>query len=479
MDTDIMDYITDNQEIERAPYRHKLKEINLLLTMNGFGELGDLFDTSLFSVNKTLTVIRSIIDDRKKSVEHKTELLQKLSKTENEYTSIFKSNETNKDKITELTNMNNFLKNKIFKEEKSFKEEIDKLKSEKEELGKQIAKLTQKETKYKHELKKKDLEIGDIKNKLRKYMNDKDSIANSINSNNVNFKINQTLSNINYATPSKEVLISFENLIKNSNSVLMNVNHLKEFYNLLFQAFNEKINYILNENSDLRECYKIVLREINKYMDFKKLLLQKLSKDSLYPQQGQKKFTSAITNEDLLQLDFNDSREQILNNFNEILNTFRFILIYDQLKVDPNKEFDYDEMKKIITNTKYDLKSLPYYKDIADSMENFDVNALKTLKTTLDSLNLQTQDIQETLANTNINANNEVDNSLLGENKSVTMLEEINKEFQDTLGFLDAKIMAMKDKIEVGGINSQGSGNANKGKMTYENTAPRRQKGGK
>ena len=114
-------------------------------------------------------------------------------------------------------------------------------------------------------------------------MNDKDIISNSMSTNgaNVNMKINQTLNNINYATPSKEVLISFENLIKNSNTVLLNVNHLKEFYNLLFQAFNEKINYITNENNDLRECYKIILREINKYMDFKKLLLQKLSKDAL------------------------------------------------------------------------------------------------------------------------------------------------------------------------------------------------------
>ena len=193
-------------------------------------------------------------------------------------------------------------------------------------------------------------------------MNDKDMIVNSMNSNNnVNMKINQTLTNINYATPSKEVLISFENLIKNSNSVLMNVNHLKEFYNLLFQAFNEKINYITNENNDLRECYKIILREINKYMDFKKLLLQKLSKDIT---KDRKKIDNSLVNEGLLQLDFNDSREQILNNFNEILNTFRYILIYDQLKVDPNKEFNYDEMTKMITNTKYDLKSLPYYKEI-------------------------------------------------------------------------------------------------------------------
>ena len=439
-----MDYITDNQEIERTPYRVKLKELNLLLTMNGFSEIGDLFDNSLFSVNKTLTVLKSLLDDRKKLIETKTDLLQKISKTENEYTNMFKSNEIQKDKITELTNLNNFLKNKIFKEEKSFREDIEKLKLEKEELNKTISKLSQKETKWKHEIKKKDIELNDLKNKLRKYMNDKDMIVNSMNSNNnVNMKINQTLTNINYATPSKEVLISFENLIKNSNSVLMNVNHLKEFYNLLFQAFNEKINYILNENNDLRECYKIILREINKYMDFKKLLLQKLSKDII---KDRKKTDNSILNEGLLQLDFNDSREQILNNFNEILNTFRYILIYDQLKVDPNKEFNYDEMTKMITNTKYDLKSLPYYKEIADLMENFDVNSLKTLKGTLDSLNIQTQDLSKN--DILINKDNIDINNMGNDIKSVETLEEINKEFSETLNFLDAKILLMKDKID-------------------------------
>ena len=439
-----MDYITDNQEIERTPYRVKLKELNLLLTMNGFSEIGDLFDNSLFSVNKTLTVLKSLLDDRKKLIETKTDLLQKISKTENEYTNMFKSNEIQKDKITELTNLNNFLKNKIYKEEKSFRDDIEKLKLEKEELNKTISKLSQKETKWKHEIKKKDIELNDLKNKLRKYMNDKDMIVNSMNSNNnVNMKINQTLTNINYATPSKEVLISFENLIKNSNSVLMNVNHLKEFYNLLFQAFNEKINYILNENNDLRECYKIILREINKYMDFKKLLLQKLSKDII---KDKIKIDNSNVNEGLLQLDFNDSREQILNNFNEILNTFRYILIYDQLKVDPNKEFNYDEMSKLITNTKYDLKSLPYYKEIADLMENFDVNALKTLKGTLDSLNIQTQDLSKN--DILINKDNIDINNMGNDIKSVETLEEINKEFSETLNFLDAKILLMKDKID-------------------------------
>ena len=68
LDAELKDYIEDNQDIEKTPYIIKQKEINLLLSMNGFGELGDLFDPSLFSVNKTLTVVKNLCDDRKKLI---------------------------------------------------------------------------------------------------------------------------------------------------------------------------------------------------------------------------------------------------------------------------------------------------------------------------------------------------------------------------------------------------------------------------
>ena len=157
-------------------------------------------------------------------------------------------------------------------------------------------------------------------------------------------------------------------------------------------------------------------------------------------------------NEGLLNMDFNESREQILNNFNEILNSFRFVLIYDLLKVDLNKEFNYDEMTKKITNTKYDLKSLPYYKEIADLMENFDVNAVKTLKNTLDNLDMETQELEKKnnevnydmdLGNININTDD-----LINDNKNLQILQDINKDFSDTLNFLDEKISVMKEKME-------------------------------
>lgn len=65
LDAELKEYIEDNQDIEKTSYIVKQKEINLLLTMNGFGELVDLSDPSLFSVSKSLTVVKNLCDDRK------------------------------------------------------------------------------------------------------------------------------------------------------------------------------------------------------------------------------------------------------------------------------------------------------------------------------------------------------------------------------------------------------------------------------
>ena len=107
-------------------------------------------------------------------------------------------------------------------------------------------------------------------------------------------------------------------------------------------------------------------------------------------------------------------------------------------------------MTKQITNTKYDLKSLPYYKEIADLMENFDVNALKTLKNTLDNLDMETQELEK--KNEEINYDVDVGDinteELINDNKSLQILQDINKDFSDTLNFLDEKISVMKEKMD-------------------------------
>jgi len=60
------------------------------------------------------------------------------------------------------------LKNQIAKSEKKIKEEREKIIAERDELAKTLAKLTQKNTQYQHELRKKEVEVTKMKDQMLK-----------------------------------------------------------------------------------------------------------------------------------------------------------------------------------------------------------------------------------------------------------------------------------------------------------------------
>jgi hypothetical protein len=313
--------------------------------------------------------------------------------------------------------------------EKKEKEDLDKFKHDKDELTKTLNRVTMKESQFKHELKKKDLDYEELKNKLKKTFNqnnlnnEKENTKNStsLNSSTINITThnnnyntiqsathkldtllscggtntphNRNNSNNNYqpemvmSSPinintnvnnGNEIIIgthsnnfNFIDNVKNSPTNMYNIKSLKEFYNLIFQAFDEKMKYVLAENQDLRDCYKLILREIKQFVSFKKELLSKFSKDFINDDIKNKmsQFDNLL-NENIFELDFNDSRDMILTNYNDILNIFRFILLYDLMKIDPSEEFNYDELRREISNKKYEVVDVPYYYSIKTNLEN-------------------------------------------------------------------------------------------------------------
>ena len=419
---DILNYLKDedcqNQiETDRRPYLDKIKEINILLGMNGFTELGDLFDTSLFSVHKTLNVIKLLLDDRLKILDSKGELYKKISKSEADYINLIEKSESNCVKINELNNKISSMRNKISNDEKRFKEELEKIKSEKNDQEKIINRLIMKESQYKHEIRKLEKEIEEYKNKLKKIMcNEKDQNLNlskpaNMNSNNICYNLSSNLKSSNIlgksSTSLKANLSNFEfsqniqmpvtlnsiipdNESKNSNKNVENIDHLKEFYNLVFNSMNEKINHLILQNSDMKQCYKLIHDELNQFMEYKKLFLYKHAKDSIENIKG----NQSMINFDLFELDFNVCRDSVLQNFNDILNAFRFMIVYEILKIDPATEFDFDEVKNILSNKKFVLEEIPYYSEIKRKIESFNFNKLNKLKDEL-KISLNSVTIQE------------------------------------------------------------------------------------
>jgi hypothetical protein len=483
--------------------------------MNGFSEIGDLFETNIISINKTINVLQALLDDRQKILTSKSDLLQKLSRTDGEYLSMIEKTENTKEKIQEQNKKIEFLRNKMSVDEKKFKEDIEKLKIEKLESEKSLNRLLMKDSQYKHEIKKNEKEIEELKNRIKKFLSD--GVGGSTSSNNLprenNFRdkspkthtggfsqsnvsmnissynignksqiINESIANSNYLpnfklTSPLNPLTSLLNdsSFKNSQNILHNINHLKEFYNLIYQAFNEKVSHLLVENEDLKECYKLIWREVNQFIDYKKMILYKFSQDSLEDLKknlDQYNTAGSIINFEIFEMDFSDSRDAILSNFSEILNVFRFVLIYDILKVEPNNEFEYDELKKIIYNKKFDFQSVPYYRQVKNMIESFDFSKFEDLKNliaegTKEKINSKKENYSSSILTgqgqtsrrkslpkdevflpQEINERERESISKREHNKGIENLEEISREFFDTMNFLDDKLNFLEKEIE-------------------------------
>lgn len=479
-ENDLLDYImkesNKDPENEKAPYKNRIKEINMLLLMNGFSEMGDLFDSSLFSVNKTLNVIQLLLGDRQKFIDSKTELVQKISKQESELYSIHEKFDGNKEKLNEMTNKINFLKNKATNDEKKFKEESEKLRLEKLEAERAVNRVTMKESRYKHEYRKLEKETDDLRNKLRKVMFEKEperdkkqvNLGKTINNTNLSMANYSEMScpNTKMSGVLNTFTPEFESVARNTDKALHNVNHLKEFYNLIYQALSGKLSHVISENQEMRECYKLILKELNEMIEFKKIVIYKISHDSLeHAQHIISQKNQNLLRENMFDLDFNENRETILNNFNDILNTFRFLLIYDVLKIDPLKEFDYDEMKRQLNNNKFDYTSIPYYNDLKKVMDSFDFDKLKKLKEVITNSKLG-QSMSGTSSSTQRKKNISKDNVFivdsqserLSDNKALWNLEELNKEMAETFGDFDEKLSQIEKDIEdVNNCNEKGN----------------------
>jgi hypothetical protein len=351
---------------DKVSYKNKLKELNLTLTMNQLPELNDFFDTSFKAVMRNLKTIQIILEDRLKLMEQKNELNQKISKIEGEQLNNNDKADILNNKVKELNSKIEFFKNKLSMQEKKSDKEIDKISKEKEEVQKAYTKISLKENQYKHEIKKLENSVEELKTKLKKYMNDNKEIRISDN-NNEKIIVNNNS-------------IIFDNFLKNSPSIIFNhVNYSRDFYSLLYKCYEEKIKNLVNENKELRDCFRFLKEEIIQYVDFKQILLFKLAQDKLDPETSPFKDCANIINKDIFNLDFEAGKNEVLQYFNEIIENFRSAVVYDIYKVNPKEELDFEEVKSQIKNNKYTINNIPYYNRIKETVENLNLDKLEEI----------------------------------------------------------------------------------------------------
>ena len=462
MKNPILDYLKDDNfeneefDIEKKNLIKLIKEINLQLAMSGFQEIGDIFDGNFHTLSHTISIIYALVNDRQKILETKAELNQKYTKLEIENLSLLDKMENSKDKVNEQINIINSFKNKIKSIEIKHNEEIEKIKGERDDYLKSFNRIIQKENQYKHEIKKLEKDIENTKVKMNKILSEKKPKSdNNLNISILNNSVIGTKSMNNTFVSSNNIVLS-DNL--KDNILNSNTSSQKEFYTLINKAFNDKINLLLNENDQIKECLKIIYNEIYQYIDFKKLVLLKFTKDVIsqaeFREVSEQLNNKSILRQEIFNMNFEDVREQIYNSFNDTLMIFRKYLVYDILKVDPKQEFDFDPNTNILKNNKFDYNSIPYFNELKNTFENkkreliemnkLDDNFLTNYNLTKYEENLNPFSFVYTDAK-NVNCHEKIDNL-------IDKMKSLHKKLNDCDSYinnLDLKIVKINSEDEI------------------------------
>ena len=355
------DYLIDADKDQNSPkniqkenksfYTSKVRELNMMLTMNGFNEIGDLYNTSQISVGKTLRTVQAVLEDRQKLSESKTNLFQKLSRNETEKLSMMEKIEEMNKTILDLTKKNKNLTQKLNQKDKEHSTEIAALIKDKEDILKSFNLIKLKESQYKHENKKIEHELIETKNRVKKMMAEgKSSSTSALPSMNLN-------NNVSFYNPESLVIVNSNLNINAYNS------RSKEFYDLLYYAYTEKLKRLMKENDGYKDVIKDIQNEIIQFIELKKSYLGRIIKNTIQ-EKDNKFYLPHNLIDKFLELSLEDSNEVINSKLNSFINGLRYFAMYDVYGVNPEKEFNYQELKNTATNNKFEIGNIPYYHDI-------------------------------------------------------------------------------------------------------------------
>lgn len=454
---------TQKEKEERASYKSKLRDINISLNLMQIPELPDLTcNPTIASYIINNKIIAIILEDRQKQIDLRNEIMQKHTKIENNNYSLGDKTDILNTKIKDLSLKVEYFKNQLSIKQEKCDKDLEKLQKEKEDILKSLNKVVMKESHYKHEIKKLEMTLEEIKNNFKKkleknyFYNNKDNLqsynANSNTTNYDNYKnekililknnVNLSNNNSNNTNSLLSNTIVFDNFLKNSPSIILNqVNYSKDFYSLIFNSFNNKYKFLKNENKELKSCLKFLKDQIVEYIDLKKAVMYEYTKDILFKLDVNSKNNSTgknafylkdlnqIINKDIFNLDFKTSKNEIFELFNEVIDNFRFILLYEFYNIDPKSEFEFDKVKaNILKNNKFDICNIPYFNNIKESIDKLNFDKLIKTKVQLENT-IKDSYYYKLISNSNLDNKNNEDLTKEKKNNS-DYLNNVNKKIE-------------------------------------------------
>ena len=124
--------------------------------------IGDLFKCRPQDVQETVNSVFYMLKQRIQDLELRNDFRQKTQRIEQQAqdanTQLSRAKEKNEQLAKEVAN----LKDKLKSQETKHKQEVEKMKAEREDLIKQMTKIEHKETQYKHEIRSKELQVAKL-----------------------------------------------------------------------------------------------------------------------------------------------------------------------------------------------------------------------------------------------------------------------------------------------------------------------------
>eukprot|EP00359_Climacostomum_virens_P002675 CAMPEP_0204905296 /NCGR_PEP_ID=MMETSP1397-20131031/5344_1 /ASSEMBLY_ACC=CAM_ASM_000891 /TAXON_ID=49980 /ORGANISM="Climacostomum Climacostomum virens, Strain Stock W-24" /LENGTH=437 /DNA_ID=CAMNT_0052074167 /DNA_START=1132 /DNA_END=2448 /DNA_ORIENTATION=- len=392
-----------------------LKFISAHLSSFGMPPLGDVFSSQADDINQTVTTIYNLILTHQRDLTFKAEAFSKFERIDKEKRDLSqqlnKAHEQIETLQGEIAKLQNASKSAALKG----RQEREKISAERDDLKRELSKLSHKEAQFQHELKKREVAQNKLQEQLRKALGEKDlAVSNSMET--------------------TEALRERTGIYKGGDV---------EFSLMIAKGYEENQNRLLNENIELRNAFDLLQREL---FEIIKQRREAFSRRQALEQQEEPDYGDFELNRirsEMFSMPFESVSETVVQTFQENIRKFKEYLDISGDEDDPKKE---ETGPKALTELKHLMGN---YQTFIQNQENFMQKAVfGSRKLAADPVNISR------LLLTN---EREIENAKTFLQKEFSSLEKTQKELEadralvtDTARQLDSekvKISAERDQL--------------------------------
>lgn len=308
------------------------KQVNNMLMNWGMLQTGDLFSTETSELSKTVACLHNMITQRQRDLGMRNELYQKMQYLETEKSTAQQHLERALDLKNELEGEVGRTQNQLRTQAAKFKLEKDKLLTERDDLRRDLAKLSHKDIQYQHDLKKKETNFAKLQEQLRKALGEKDlPVRNTI-----------------------EVTGSLQQY----GPRLYGKSGDSEFSYMISRGYEEAQNRLLVENQELRNAFQLLQKELIEIMKQRREALHKRLSAEAGEDPKLAEFDLNHIKPDIFNLPFQNISEEVMQTFQENMRKFREFLDktseledFGESDSELSKIKSISELKQLLSNT--------------------------------------------------------------------------------------------------------------------------------